>query len=36
VENHRLVWPKHQTPRDHGDYGVPNLPCKCVSGKHYC
>jgi hypothetical protein len=28
VEQHRLVRPEHQAPRDHGDDGVPDLPCR--------
>jgi hypothetical protein len=27
VENHRLVRPKHHSPRDHRDYGIPYLTC---------
>jgi hypothetical protein len=31
VEHHRLVRPEHQAPRDHGDNGVPDLPCRVQS-----
>jgi hypothetical protein len=30
MQDHRLVWPQHNSPCDHWHQGISNLPCRKV------